>query len=407
MWNRRSPVQVALLAGLAYLPFVGLGYGTDIDITNTRRSGESILDGDYRISRAPGAIAHEFTTGVLDRIGGSVAVALGSALAAVATLVLLARIVDRSHGARAGRIAVVVVATQPWFWVAATSLGDYVYALALLLLGVDLAQRDRRVAAGLAFAVAIGFRSTAVLLVGAYLIAELTGRSSGDGASRRATLTSGAVAAGVGVLFSIPPWLSVGRTADFLQNQFEAGGVAVMVARWGIKNVAFFGVATIVVVVVRSPAVGAALGRFRDDVLVRFAVFGAVATELLFLRFPWKPLHLLPLAVMLALFLATSPAVSGRLVAVVVGSQLLLAVVGVSLAEPDVPGAATSGRFAPGLTPGVVANEIRCRLDTGDWPNLDTIEADYEAYDVFECQARSWRAGEPSTEPRLPSDPPF
>ena len=46
MWTRRSPVQVALFAALLYLPFVGLGYGTDIDITNIRRSGALILDGE-------------------------------------------------------------------------------------------------------------------------------------------------------------------------------------------------------------------------------------------------------------------------------------------------------------------------------------------------------------------------
>ena len=122
MWTRRSPVQVALFAALLYLPFVGLGYGTDIDITNIRRSGALILDGEYRVSRPPGAFGHELTTGLLDRVGGSVAVALGSVAAAVCALVLLARIVERAYGARSGRIAVVVVATQPWFWVAATSL---------------------------------------------------------------------------------------------------------------------------------------------------------------------------------------------------------------------------------------------------------------------------------------------
>ena len=167
MWTRRSPVQVALLAGLLYVPFVGLGYGTDIDITNIRRAGARILDGEYRVSRPPGAFPHELVTGVLDRIGGPTAVAIGSAVAAVCALVLLARIVDDAYGARAGRIAVAVVATQPWFWVAATSLGDYPYTLALVLLGVALARRDARVGAGLAFGLAIGFRSTSALLLGA------------------------------------------------------------------------------------------------------------------------------------------------------------------------------------------------------------------------------------------------
>ncbi len=410
-WTPPSPVRCALLTGALYLPFVGLGYGTDIDITNIRRSGESILEGDYRLSRPPGAFAHELTTGVLDRLGGAVLVALGAAVMAVVALVALARIVERNHGPRAGRIAVVVVATQPWFWVAATSLGDYVYAIALLLVGIDAAQRDARIGAGLAFALAIGFRSGTALLVASYLVAEVTGRRDSGGASDdrwRPAVETGIVAAIVGALFSVPPWLSVDRTTDFLQNQFQTGGVAVMIARWGVKNVAFFGLVTVVVVAVRAPVLLDALDRFSTSVLVRFAVYAAIVTELVYLRFPWKPVHLLPMVVCLAILLAAGTTVTNRLVGAVVVSQLLLSVVSVTLAEPDVADAATTGRFAPGLTKGVVVNEIACRLDRdfeGPWPDLETIDADYAATEAFACQARSWRAGDGPSEPRLPGEP--
>ncbi len=403
-----SPRLLALLAGLLYLPFIGLGYGTDIDITNIRRSGRSILDGGYRYSRPPGAFPHEAITGVLDRLGGPVLVNLGSVVMAVVALVALAHLVERRHGARAGRIAVVVAATQPWFWVAATSLGDYLYALAALLLGVVAAQRDRRVLAGIAFGFAVGFRSATFLLVGAYLLAELTGGSLDDVAGAdvddvrrrrwRSAVLTGAVAAVVAVAWFIPSWLSVGRTSQFLENQLQAGSFPVMVARWGVKNIAFFGVFLIVVLLVRAPVLWAAVARFRQLVLVRFAVFAAVATEIVYLRFPWKPVHLLPLSVCLAILLAVSGRTSNRLVAVVVGCQLLLAVVSVSLAAPDVVDAATTGRFDPSLRWGVVVNDIDCRLDPpyeGRWPPLASPGADYAAVRVFECQARSWR-GDPT-----------
>ncbi|MGK2928692.1 MAG: hypothetical protein ACSLFO_03855 [Acidimicrobiales bacterium] len=406
--RRLTPARLALLAGLAYLPFIGLGYGTDIDITNIRRSGESLLDGSYRYSRPPGAFPHEALTGVLDRLGGPWLVNLGSVVAAVVTLAALAHLVQRRHGARAGRIAVLVAATQPWFWVAATSLGDYLYALAFLLLGIDAAQRDHRLLAGLSFGVAIGFRSGTFVLVGAYLLAELTGRSIDDDPAAKATATrrrrwadvlvTGAVGAAAALVWFIPPWLSAGRTTQFLQNQFTAGDFAVMVARWGVKNLAFFGIITLVVLAVRAPVLLGALTRFRELVLVRFAVFAAVATELVYLRFPWKPVHLLPMVICLAILLAVSPRTSDRLVAVVVGCQLLLGMVSVTVAEPNVADAATGGRFAPGLAPGVIVNDIDCRLDPphgGAWPDLDGIEADLAAVRVLECQARSWRAGEP------------
>lgn len=404
-WRSISPRALAVLAGVLYLPFVGLGYGTDIDITNIRRSGETILAGDYRYSRPPGAFPHEAVTGVLDRLGGHALVNAGSVVAAVIVLVTLAHLVERRHGPRAGRIAVAVVATQPWFWVAATSLGDYVYALAALLLGIDAAQRDRRLLAGIAFGTAVGFRSATALLVIAYLVAEVTGGSIDDegGAAApartdrwRGVATTGVVAGALGAAWFVPSWLSVGRTARFLENQLRAGDLFVMVGRWGVKNLAFLGVLTLVVLLVRLPVLTAALARFRELVLVRFAVYAAVVTELLYLRFPWKPVHLLPVAVCLAILVALSPRTTNRFVVALVASQVVLAFVSVSVARPDVVDAATSGRLAPSVTSGVVLNDIDCRLDPpfdGTWPDLDTAAADYAAVRIFQCQARSWRAG--------------
>jgi hypothetical protein len=132
-------------------------------------------------------------------------------------------------------------------------------------------------------------------------------------------------------------------------------------------------------------------------VLVRFAVFVAVGAELLFLRFPWKPVHLLPVLVAVALLVAASPRTRPGHVAALVVSQLLLAVVSITVAEPDVANAASTGRLHLGVTWGVVVNEVDCRVDPpfeGGWPDLRTPAADYAAIDVFTCQARPWRPGD-------------
>lgn len=407
--SRRSTLtapRLGALFGFLYLPFTGFGYGTDVDITNLLRSGDSLLDGRYRYSRPPGALPYEALVGVLDRVGGPTAINVASALMATAALVVLGRLVTDEFGDRAGRIAVVVLGTQPWFWVAATSLGDYVFALGFLLVGIHAARRDRRILAGIAFAFAVGFRSGTVLLVGAYLLAELVGTA--DTPSRldrprptreqrwRAAFLTGATTALVGLVWFIPPWLSVGRTSRFLMNDFETAGPVTMVGRWGVKNVAFFGIFTLVVLAVGAPVLIAALRRLPTSTLVRAAVFVAVVAELLFLRFPWKVVHLLPLALCVAILLAASPRTTNRFVAVVVASQVLLAVVSFTIAEPDDPNDATTGRLHVEPTWGVVVNELDCRIDPphGDeWPDIRSPEADYAAIDVFTCQARSWRAG--------------
>ena len=400
-----SPRRLAVLAGLLYVPFTFLGYGTDVDITNVLRSGESLLAGDYRYSRPPGALPYEALVGVLDRVGGALAVNLASAGMAVLLLVVLAQLVTEELGERAGRIVVVVVATQPWFWVVATSLGDYAFALGFLLLGALAARHDRRVLAGLAFATAIAFRSGTVLLVAAYLLAEAVGETRaapdappGSPAGRwRAIVVTGLVTGAVGLLWFVPSWLSVGRTSRFLVNEFETTGTLAMVGRWGVKNIAFFGVFSLVVLVVLVPVLLSGLRRVRSSVLVRFTVLGAIAAEALFLRFPWKPVHLLPVLLCIAVVLAASRRVKNWHVALLVASQLLLAFVSVTVAEPDIADAATTGRLSLGITAGVVVNDLDCRIDPpfgdGDWPDLDTPAADYAAIDMFTCQARSWRAG--------------
>ncbi len=415
-WGR-SPARLGGALGLLYLPFLWFGYGTDVDITNLRRSGRAILDGSYVVSRPPGAVVNETVTGILDRVGGSTLVNVGSAIAAVVTLVFLGRVVERLHGANAGRVAVLVLGLQPWFWVGATSLGDFVYVLAFLMAGIDSCQRDRRIVAGLLFGLAIGNRMSAVLLVGAYLLAELTGipdrapadqapadqastdQAPPDRATTRpwaAVLRSAAVASTVGIAAFIPPWLQFDRTLDFFQNQFQTGSITTLVGRWAVKNIAFFGVPLLVVGVARLGVFTGALRQFRESVLVRFAVYAGVVTEVLFLRLPFKPIHLLPMALVVAVLVAISPRRTAASVWLVVGAQVLLAFGSIALAEPDRVNAATDARFDPQPAWGVVVNELRCRIDPpyeGSWPELDTPAADAAAQAVFVCQGRSWRVG--------------
>ena len=404
-WWALTSQRLALLSGLLYLPFTVLGYGTDVDITNVLRSGESLLDGRYRYSRPPGALPYEALVGVLDRIGGPTAVNLASTVAAVALLILLARIVADELGERRARIAVVVVATQPWFWLAATSLGDYPFALALLLAGMSAARHDRRVLAGLAFATAIAFRSSTAFLVWGYLFAELVGARGGlTGPVRpaprsrwRDVVVTGLVTGAAGLAWFVPSWLSVGRTGAFLVNEFETTGFFAMVGRWGVKNIAFFGVFGLVVLVALVPALLAGIRLARTSVLVRSTVLIALAAEVLFLRFPWKPVHLLPVLICLAVLLAASPRTRTWHVGALVTAQVLLAFVSITVAEPDITNAATTGRLHLGTAWGVVVNDLDCRIEPpygeGGWPDLDTPAADYAAIDVFTCQARSWRPG--------------
>jgi hypothetical protein len=358
------------------------------------RSGRSFVeDGAYQISRSPGALVHEVSVGVLDRAGGSVLVnlaSLGFALLALWCVHALAR----GDGARWPAWAVLVLATNPWFWIAATSLGDFTWALGLVLSGAVAAQRGHRLLAGVLFGLSIGCRGSSVLLVLAWAVGERTGEEGTRVAWSEVGRTLG-VALGLGLLCFVPPWLEADRTFGFLDNELEFVGVGVHLGRWGVKNLAFIGPLVLVVLLAGVRILWASLGRWRRSVVVRFAVVAAVASELLFFRLPFKPVHLLPVAASLALLVATSPRLTRGWAAALVAAQLVSGLVGLTVAAPDVEGAARSGRVDVAVRAGPLLTDVRCRLDDrelGPWPPAPSDAATARATANADCLTATWRA---------------
>lgn len=395
-WRER-PGSVVLGCVLAYLPFTLLGYGTDIDVGNVLRSGRTWVDeGRYDVSRRPGATVHELGTAILDRVGGSVAVNLGGvAFAALALWSLQA--LTRDDGARWPGWPTLLLAANPWFWLAATSLGDFVWALGLGLGGALLARRDRRVLAGVLFGLGMGSRSSTVLLALAWLIAERTGARE-HRPSWRATVTTAATGAAVGVVLFIPPWLDAGQSFGFLEHQLPFAGWGLHLGRWAVKNAAVIGVPAGIVFLLGIRRGFGALARWRASVVVRFSVLLIIASELLFLRLPYKPVHLLPVVAGVALLVGASPAVKQRWLVALVAAQLLGGVVSSTIGEPDVPHNASTGRVAFQLTEGPLLNDVRCRLDDrrdGPWPDptdpLQLQAALTRSAILFDCQSETWK----------------
>lgn len=392
-WRDR-PAFVVGLCALAYLPFTLLGYGTDIDVANVLRAGRSWLDGgDYEMSRGPGAALHEVATAALDRVGGSVLVNLASVAFAAIVLWAVHELVRRD-GARWPTWISVVLAVNPWFWIAATSLGDFVWALAFALSGAVAAQRDRRLLAGVLFGLAIGSRASTVLVVIAWLVAERTGDSAGR-VRGRAVVVTAASALVVGALCFVPPWLDAGRTLAFIDNELGFAGLGAHLGRWLVKNVAVVGIPAGVVLLMGFRHVLGALTRWQASTIVRFAVITIVLSELLYFRLPFKPLHLLPVVVGMTLLIGASPTPSRRWLAALVVAQLVGGLVGTTLAVPDVKDAAQSGRLDLGIIAGPLLTDVRCRFndrDQGPWPDPASDTAIQRAAHNTACQSATWRA---------------
>jgi hypothetical protein len=369
---------------------VWLGYGTDTDTANILRAGQSALDGEYGWSRPPGVYVHEVSTRLLDLAGDSTLVNLSSVVAGLLALAALGWLL-RDEG-RDPRWSMAILVSSPWWWVASTSLGDYLWALAALLGGAVAARRDARLLAGLGFGLAVHLRLSSLLLVGAWLIAEHLDEKERRPPAR-ALLATAAVTVAVATVLFVPSWLAADRTFAFFTNELEVTGLGALVGRWGVKNLAFFGPLFAVVLLARIGPVVAAASTWRTSTLVRFGLLGFVISEAVFLRFPWKPLHLLPALVCVVLVVSASEDRGLRIGLVVAG--LVHALVTVTVATPDTPHQATTGRLAVGITAGVVVHDIGCRLDDrdrGPWPDDPaSVTAGDRAYRLWDCQTDLWR----------------
>ena len=392
-WIGRPGIWLAICAAV-YLPFVLLGFGNDIDVPNVLRSGRSFVDdGRYEMSRGPGAVVHEVATGVLDRVGGSVLVNLSSLLFALLCLWCLHALLQ-TDGARWPTLGMLVLAANPWFWIAATSLGDFTWALGFVLAGAVVSQRGQSRAAGVLFGLAVGCRASSVLLILAWMVAQRTGDPA-ERAPLAETMRTLVVAGGLGLLWFVPPWLEADRTRAFLDNELDIAGLGAHLGRWATKNVAVIGVLAGVVLLSGARGLAGALRRWSSSVVVRFAVLMMVLTELLFLRFPFKPMHLLPVVAAIALLVGSSPALTRRWIGVLLVAQLVAGVVGTTIAAPDVVDDASTGRLELGPTAGVVLTDARCRLDDrerGSWHDPGSQAATTRAAKNAACQSQSWRA---------------
>lgn len=392
MAHRRLAASAAVL-----VPFAFLGYGTDIDVANVLRSGGRwIEDRTYDPSRPPGAALHEVGVAALDRLGGSVAIAGVSLAFAAVALWAIGELVAADGGPWPGRSAFVLL-VNPWFVVAATSLSDAVWALGLALAGAVAAQRDRRAVAAVLFGLAIGCRGSTALVVAAWLLAERTGHA-GDRPAWRATWLTGGATIAIGALCYVPSWLSADASLGFLETEFEFLGWGSHLGRWVVKNLAVMTVPGALALAVAVPALWGALRRWPVRRTVRFAVAVILLGELLFLRLPFKPVHLLPVVGATVLLVAACD--RRWVLSLLAAAQLLGGVVGVTVARPNVPDRATRGSVEVELTRGALWNDVRCRLDDrdgGPWPDpVDPAEepaAQARATANFDCQSRAWRSG--------------
>jgi hypothetical protein len=356
---RPARIVGAAVVLFGYVPLCFLGPGTDLDVGGVYDSGQAILDGDYVVSRTPGAPVFEAATGVLHAVGGTALVNLASVAMAVLAAVSVAALL-RNEGHRRADWFGLAVLLNPFVWIAGTSMVDFMWAIGLALAGAHAQLSRRWPVAVLLYALAAGCRLSTLLLIGAFLLGDLLGARRQD---RQPIVIAGVATLFASALLFLPPYLALGW--DFLRNDVPTSSLAVQIGRFGVKNWYFFGPIVIVLVASQVTHLWTSGRRtWGTSAVLRMAVLGALVGELLFLRFPWKLAHLIPVFVCLVLVLGTTQVLSRKLLALFLVAQVVLGVVNVDLADPDRPDEATGGTFAPEVVRGPLWVDVSCRIDS-------------------------------------------
>lgn len=342
------------------LPVLWMGYGTDLDIGDVLATGDLIRRFDYAPSRNPGVPVFETIVALLDPVGGHLAINLATAVAAGLTVVGVARLV-RAWDHPNGDLVGLAFLASPVVLIASTSTGDFVWAAMFFVWAALFHLRGRSLPAGILFALAIGCRLSTVFVLAAFVVA--------DGwvpQNRRRCIHTLAVVAPLSVLLYVPSWLAFNRTFAFFTHTEGYRSLTNNLGRFLYKNFAVAGLAFIGLVALATPALVASLKRWGRDPLVRFSVLAFITTEALFFQLPWKGVHLLPCVMALVLWIAATTRNTRPFLWALVAASLLNGLVTFRPLAPDRPDDSRGARWDPALEPGLVVNDIDCRLEFMD-----------------------------------------
>ena len=346
-----------------YLPFIFWGYGPDSDTYEVLRTGNTFISNfDYIPSRSPGYFVFEVFTFFANRIGGSVATNLMVVLMSLVCLYgfyLLCKTLSIPNP----KYLVLMVALNPYYWVASTTTMDYVFALGLFFMGVLLLLKKKAPYAGIAFSLAVGSRLTTILLIIFILVLLFI--------LRLLTFKEVAISFAITVVFSaifyVPP-------LDFVKYRWwkifrpDMGGTEywslyLRVGRFLYKNLTLFSIpvwlffAGMGVYLLKSRV--KVENVFIKIIIVDFVIF--LAYEVMFFLVPLEPSYLLVVLpfvfITVGIFLQSRKALLTLLILIFVSNFVVI-----NFAHPNLTNHATSAQYGLWLDPGYLIGETAIRM---------------------------------------------
>jgi hypothetical protein len=298
---------------------------------------------------------------VLDALGGSVLCNLGSvvmSLLAVGALLAVCRRAAVPHR----RWLAVAMALHPIWWVNSTCTMDYVWAVAMLLVGLRMAMDQRWASAGLMLGLAIALRLPSAIAAAAVVGWILLERRC----LRPAALVAG-VAAAVGGVFYLPPLAATGWSLAFLSPSVRPEVLATWTLRLGkfaYKTAYFWGLPTCVALVVVVAMAARDWRRYFDARWRRLSALSAVVVIghlALYLAWPLENEYLVPALPFALLLIGVGLARRRAILIAFVAAVLSYNVVNVNVARGNRPCAATQAEFGLWVEAGYLVRDVRDR----------------------------------------------
>jgi len=342
---------LAAVVALSRAPFLGGGYGSDMDAWSLASAARWIAEhGRYGASRFPGHPVQELTCALLWR-GGPWALNGATAWMSVAAAVAFARLLG-TLGVRNPWLGGLALSFTPVVFVHSTDSMDFVWSLPFLIAGLEAAVRGRTVVAGAMVGIATGCRITSAAMLPTVALL-LAARSGGERATFRslATVVLAFVVAGAIVL--APMIARFG--ASFLsiyESRFSAGALDVAkngtIEVWGL--IGTIALTTLAVSLLTSR-------RHRSPVIPRIEVAAWLVAVVVyvagFLRLPFDAGYLMP-AVPVALVLAARLAAPGAFALLCVA--LIVSPLTLEVAEVGKPDSPRPSRIA--MTVGILGRPV-------------------------------------------------
>ena len=355
-----------LLAAFLYVPLTFLGYGTDPDSYRVVRTSERLLrSGVYRPSRPPGYFLHEIVSTALVALGGSVAANLGTVVLSLVCIYAFLEICRHHRIPRAHLLALLMI-SQPRYWASSTATIDYLWALAPAMLGYLASLKDRNLLAGSLLGLAIGTR----LSSGAFMLAVLgSWLASGRLSARRGLVLVG-TASLVAIVLYLPQFVSSGCSLGFLTYVRPGWGLTNRLGAFAYRNVYFWGLQTVVALLVLSPliarrAVRSFAGEHREAMV--FALVLIAAEEGLLLMAPLEEEYLLPILPAALMIVGLSLRGERRPLLILLAASLSFNVVSLNLVRGQLDKHQIAATLGLWVEPGHLVREVTRRVEIQRW----------------------------------------